>query len=379
MNKILTFINDSDQKSAINEFERQWQLFPWYKRYLTLIFPAAAKCLELKYPSPHNLKYHHTLWKMCENLTGETAKFLLKRYIQYICRRARFIPPLNPPSITGSLNAKSSLTGLHDSLEERAFHNALYYLMKLRQEKGFLLPAMEILRKCAAKIDPLGHHFTCPHGIIEAGLVSERINETYALTALLDYTFKFADLTPFEFKKPRQSFDNLLHKTAQAPGLLGHNLIFAHRIDCYADSLGENWRPHLQYYLEKNMENKSPQYTAEMIDSIPTDEQIISHPLRRLRQAILNSDIDLARSIIVQSSKSLDFTADIFPAMIAIMACVNLEEAHFYTYPLAVKEMSQKYPQLSTQLYCGWSDFIISFAGQFGWIDQTEEILRLIT
>jgi len=378
MDSITKSINRGDEQLALREFDSQWEQYPWPKRYFTLLFPLAAGCLELKYPSPHSIKYHHALGVICDNLPGDSTKFLLKRYIQYLCRRARFVPFSKPLEINGDLGAEPSLTGLNKSLQDAAFFKALYYLLRLREEKGFASAALELVKICSRSVDNLGHNYTCAHSIMAGGLVAERVNEGFALAALLDYTMKLADLQPTEFRRPSESFEKLLSKAVCAPGLLGHHLIFAHRIERFADTLGERWRFHLEFFLEKNLQDAEGKYTLQYISSMIEDDLTDGNYLVSLTNGLLELDLKRAFTSIYHHLESEDSQSGLFEVMIIIMACVNREEAHFYTYPLAVKELSERFPGKSVQLYCGWADFIVDFAQKDGWIEKHRERLEML-
>ena len=378
MKKITECINRGDEIAALEQFDRQWDEFPWYKRYLALLFPAASACLELSGPAPHALKYHHALWKICAHLPGDITKFLLRRYIQYICRQPRFRVNFGQPEIVDDSGPHPPLDGLTKSLKEKAFGNALYHLMRLRREKGFGLAAVELLKICSRNIDPLGHNFTCAQGIIEAGRISERRNEGIALAVLLEFTLKnYADAGELKFKAPRKRFPELLRKATFTPGLLGHHLIFAHRIDMTsADKMGTNWRRHLEFFLESNLQEEPEKYPPDFIESLKNDKLVSGNWMQTVTEGLLKGDLQRVCVNIIHYLKSGGAPDRLFENMIVVMACVDKCQPHFYTYPLAVKELAENHPELTAALYCGWADFIIEQAVELGWIDEHRNILN---
>lgn len=375
MNKITLHLNNGDEPAVLAEFSRQWEHFPWPSRYFTLLFPAAFTSLELKFPSPHGLKYHYTLFKICENLTGLAVKFLMERYLGYLIRRPKLLFFEPPKSVTPFSDTTDIRQALQDSLKTNSFNNALNYLLALRESEGYSAAADELQKICIRNIDVLGHHYTCPLGMINAGLISERINEPAALYALLDYTFKNLGNIETPLHLISRPYADILIDAVHSPGLLGHNLIFAHTIEKYGTQLGVEYETHLLHALDLNTGSSPKKYDRAFPDDLLTE--IPLHPGgSQLADYLLNGDMSKAASVVVATLEFDPSGGDLFETMIVVMACVDNFQPHYYTYPFAVKELAGKHPEFARKLYCGWCDFIIAEAGIYGWLDQTGWLLR---
>lgn len=373
MNQIIRFINDSDETAALAEFNRQWEQFPWPSRYFTLLFPTAVTCLELNFPGPHGLKYHYTLYKICENLPGMTVKFLLERYLGYLIRRPKFYlfePPKTISHATRTLNPREAL---HDSLKNYSYHNALFYLYCIREKESYSAAADELLKICILKIDELGHNFTCPLGIINAGLISERTNEPAALHSLLDYAFRMVDNLDRPLLKNPRPFPEILGLAVDAPGLLGHNLILADAIERYGRQLGDQFRDHLLKQLDYNVKNSPRKYIDTIQENLSSTAYFRYSSLTTLVEHLRGGNLQDACKCI---SQRLNSGEELFEAMIVIMACVDNYQPHYYTYPLAVRHLSDNHPVTALRLFCGWADFIIEEANIHGWVAETGSLLR---
>ena len=378
MNKIILHLNNDDEPAALHEFNRQWEQFPWPSRYFTLLFPTASSSLELKFPSPHGLKYHYTLFKICENLTGLTVKFLLERYLGYLIRRPKLLSFEPPKSVTPPSGKIDIRQALLDSLKTNSFSNALNYLLALREKEGYSAASDELLKICLRNTGALGHNFTCPLGMINSGLISERINEPAALYALLDYTFKNLGGIETPLHLSSRPFSDILTDAVHAPGILGHNLIFASAIEKHGDRTGGEYRTHLSHALDLDIAASPMKYDRAFPDDLPAEKHSSRPSGSQLADCLYKGDLNKAVSII---SAILEFNSsgsDLFETMIVLMACVDNYQPHYYTYPFAVKELAEKHPELARQLYCGWAGFILEEAGNYRWIEKTGTILRTL-
>ena len=380
MNKLISYLNQGNEVKALDEFAKQWAEFPWISRYFAILFPVAASCLELRYKNSHVLKYHHSLWKICENMPGEYSEFFLRRYVQFLSAKERFKAVENGDEPVGILQAETIRENLFKSIEDKAFSNGLFYALEMKLTEGYESAGYELIKLCADEVDNLGHAFTCAHGILEAGRVSGRNCEAQALKALLDFTFAHTLKTPSgKFLEPQKPFSSNLKDSLHSPGLLGHNLIFAHRISIFT-ALDDDpeFRLHLEHFLENNIIQGGRKYPDDFPKTCYSGKNVDKDSLSGIFRNILDDSLSgIVSNLADYLSNGGDVEA-LFNGCMAILACVNKMEPHYYTYALAVKELSGKYPDFSEALYAGWIDFIMENVRTFGLIVDSEKVLRAL-
>ena len=357
MNKIIAYIDRCDLERATFELNQQWDNFPWPSRYLKILFPVAVSALDLHCPTPHIIKYHHTLHELCGMLSGDTSRLLIEQYLGYLINHPRIKLSYNELDIAANCSQQDNYSDLIQGLNRNSFDNSLYYLLENRNEEGYASAALQLVMLCGRYIDPQGHNFTIPFSIYQAGLISDRNNEPIALRSLLEYTFRVSQCEETKLQKTSKPHSFIRNLTIKKTGLSGHNIILLSKILKADDILPPEYIDHLYFGLWQNIQD-CPTYYHDVIE--PDDKYLSA--VKMLKDKSLADEFI---SILRESDKP-ELHSGIIERILRFFTSIDNHQPHYYTYTLAVGELSEYYPEHAADLLRGLIQFLKTEIGEHG-------------
>ncbi|NIQ38691.1 MAG: hypothetical protein GTN81_08875 [Proteobacteria bacterium] len=315
-----------------------------------LIEPAAAN-LQLRFDTPHAMICLDSVLQLLDVIPFEDRHYLVEWFVRYLSGLPKLFLDFRGTVKAGPLGAKDAKKGYVRSLLEHKVNNAFYYGLRLAEERGlesFLHQSLEI---AAHEVDFLGHIFIYTHALSR---LCRRVDSKLAKTLIFQITEFLARRAHVEvesLQKEGQELDSLVPMALERSNLLGHNAIFAHKINQVVDHLEGRYIEHLCAQLIRNIENSSDRFSKEDMEEMLTAvKDDTKDPLGAIRASLTRGN---KKTSIYHCRKYLEnfgLTGELCSTLVRSLAEKDPAQPHYIIFPQAVCDLAQTMEQPNVEL-----------------------------
>ncbi len=344
-------IQEAEAEEAIEILHSLWeQGIDTNSLTACLVEPAAAS-LQLRFDTPHAMICLDSLLQLLDLIPPPDRLYFLEWFVRYLSGLPKLFLDFKETEKIGTLGVKDARKGYARSLLEHKVNNAYYYAIRFVEERGLESFIHHCLEIAAHEVDFLGHVFIYSHTL---GRLCRNVDPKVAKTLifqLTEFLARRAQVGTEVSRKEGREVDSLIPIAFERINILGHNTIFAHKINQAVDHLEGRYVEHLCSQLIRNIENSPDRFSRddmdEMVAGIRDDTR---DPLGALRKSLTRGN---SRQSIYYCRRYLEdfgLTGEFSSTLVRFLAAKDPVQPHYIIFPQAVFDLAQSVDQPNIEL-----------------------------
>ncbi len=341
---------------------------------LSCLIPAAARTLQLRYPTPHAMIAAEWTRSSLVGLAPDRAQCLLEACVRYIAHCPKVNLRFHRPHSPGEPDKEDLLEGLRSSLDEHRVFDAFFYAERALGGPDPRAAENLLLTLAGHEVDPLGHVFIHTATGLRLQHWCEQADWPLALLAMMEFLSRRAHVDEPRLLTEPRPLSALIPRAFERINVLGHNVIYAAELNRLPDGFPEPFLQHLHGQLARNIEKAEQGLTRDEYQACRTRTKPgDTRPDNLLEQAFTNGDVEAGLRSFALAWAHPPARESVRSDIVALFARIDTLQSHYLIYPAATFSVLGKVSERDAEF--GVAHLVrhgIQAAGKYGLLPATE-------
>lgn len=344
-------IQESYAEEAIEILQSTWEQGIEMDRLTACFVEPASANLQLRFDTPHAMICLDSLFQLLDLIPSKDRLYFLQWFVRYLSGLPKLFLDFKETEKIGTLGAKHTKKGYVRSLLEHKVNNAFYYALRFVEEEGMESYLHQCLEIAAHEVDFLGHVFIYTHTLGRLCRLVEPKQAKTLIFQLTEFLARRARVDADSLQKEGREVDSLIPMALERINILGHNAIFANKINQVVDHLEDRYIEHLSSQLVRNVENSPDRFSRDDIEEMlggVRDET--KDPLGALRKSLARGNDKQSIYYCRLYLENFGLTGELFSTLAKFLAVKDPAQPHYIIFPQAVFDLAQIVDQPNVEL-----------------------------
>lgn len=311
----------------------------------------AAESLQLKFDTPHAMICLDSLFQLLDVIPSANHPYFLEWFVRYLSGLPKLFFDFRETEKIGTLGTKDPRKGYARSLLEHKVNDAFYYAIRCVEERGLESFIQRCLEIAAHEVDFLGHVFIYTHTLGRLCRCVDPKQAKNLIFQLTEFLARRARVEANSLQKEGREVDSLIPMALERINILGHNTIFAHKINQVVDLLEGRHIEHLSFQLIRNVENSPDRFSRdEMEEILGGVRDDTKDPLGALRESLNRGNSRKSIYYCRVYLENFGLTGDLCTILAKTLTARDPAQPHYIIFPQAVFDLAQSMDQPNIEL-----------------------------
>lgn len=339
-------IRESDTEEAIEILQDMWEQEVDMRRLTACLVEPASASLQLRFDTPHAMICLDSLFQLLDMIPSRDRLFFVEWYIRYLCGLPKLFLDFKETERIGTLGAKHVKKGYVRSLLEHKVNNAFFYALRFIEEEGLEAFLKQCLGIATHEVDFLGHVFIYTHTLSRLCRLIDPKQAKTLIFQVTEFLSRRARIEADRLEKEGRELDSLVPMALERINILGHNAIFAHKINQVVDHLEGRFIEHLSAQLVRNVDNSPDRLSRDDIDEMLGGvREKTKDPLGALKQSLTRGKERQSIYYCRLYLEEFGLTAELFSMLAKSLAGKDPVQPHYVVFPQAAFDLAQTVDQ----------------------------------
>jgi len=341
-----TKIQESDAEEAIEILHDMWEQEVDMGRLTSCLVEPASASLQLRFDTPHAMICLDSLLQLLDIIPSRDRLFFVEWYVRYLSGLPKLSLDFKKTERIGTLGAKHAKKGYIRSLLEHKVNNAFFYALRLVEEEGLEVFLEQCLEIAAHEVDFLGHVFIYTHTVSRLCRLIGPKQLKCLIFQVTEFLSRRARVEADRLQKEGRELDSLVPMALERINILGHNTIFAHKVNQVVDHLEGRFIEHLSAQLVRNMDNSPDLLSRDDIDELVGGlKEETKDPLGALRQSLTRGKDRQSIYYCRRYLEEFGLTAELLSMLAKSLTAKDPIQPHYVIFPQAAFDLAQNVDQ----------------------------------
>lgn len=344
-------IQESDAEEAIEILQSIWEQGIDMANLTACFVKPASASLQLRFDTAHAMICLDSLLQLLRLIPTNDHPYFLQAFVRYLSGLPRLSLDFKETEKIGTLGLKHPKRGYVRSLLEHKVNNAFYYALRIVEEEGLESFLHQCLEIAVHEVDFLGHVFIYTHTLGRLCRMVEPKQAKPLIFQLTEFLARRARVEPDSLQKEGREVDSLIPMALERINILGHNAIFAHKINQAVDYLEGRYIAHLCFQLVRNVETSPDRFSRDdMEEMLGGTKDEAKDPLGALRKSLARGNDGQSISYCCRYLEDFGLTGELFSTLAKSLAAKDPAQSHYIIFPQAVFDLAQLVDQPQVEL-----------------------------